>query len=51
VKSFTFSNDPELAPKVRDVVELYINRPDIAIVLSGKRAAMSGTEQQHSSPL
>ena len=34
VESFKFSNDPEFAPKVRDIVGLYINPPDKAIVLS-----------------
>ena len=34
VESFTFSTDPEFAPKVRDIVGLYRNPPDRAIVLS-----------------
>jgi len=34
VESFKFSNDPEFAPKVRDIVGLYMNPPDKAIVLS-----------------
>jgi transposase len=34
VESFNFSNDPEFAPKVRDIVGLYVNPPDKAIVLS-----------------
>ena len=34
VESFKFSNDPEFAPKVRDIVGLYLNPPDRAIVLS-----------------
>jgi transposase len=34
VKSFKFSNDPDFAPKVRDIVGLYMNPPDKAIVLS-----------------
>lgn len=34
VESFKFSTDPELVPKVRDVVGLYSNPPDRAIVLS-----------------
>src|SRR5215469_11872136 len=34
VESFKFSNDPEFAPKVRDIVGLYLNPPDKAIVLS-----------------
>src|SRR6267142_932 len=34
VDSFKFSNDPEFAGKVRDIVGLYINPPDKAIVLS-----------------
>ena len=34
VGSFKFSNDPDFAPKVRDIVGLYMNPPDKAIVLS-----------------
>lgn len=34
IESFKFSNDPEFAPKVRDIVGLYLNPPDKAIVLS-----------------
>ena len=34
VESFKFSNDPDFAPKVRDIVRLYMNPPDKAIVLS-----------------
>jgi transposase len=34
VESFKFSNDPDFAPKVRDIVGLYMNPPDRAIVLS-----------------
>ena len=34
VESFKFSNDPEFAPKVRDIVGLCMNPPDKAIVLS-----------------
>jgi hypothetical protein len=34
VESFKFSNDPDFAPKVRDIVGLYLNPPDKAIVLS-----------------
>ena len=34
VGSFKFSNDPEFAPKVRDIVGLYMNPPDKAIILS-----------------
>jgi len=33
-ETFKFSTDPELEPKVRDVVGLYLNPPDNAIVLS-----------------
>jgi len=33
-ESFKFSNDPDFAPKVRDIVGLYMNPPDKAIVLS-----------------
>ena len=32
VESFKFSNDPQFAPKVRDIVGLYMNPPDKAIV-------------------
>jgi transposase len=34
VESFKFSNDPQFAAKVRDIVGLYMNPPDKAIVLS-----------------
>ena len=34
VESFKFSNDPEFALKVRDIVGLYLNPPDKALVLS-----------------
>jgi len=34
VESFKFSNDPDFTPKVRDIVGLYMNPPDKAIVLS-----------------
>src|SRR6201998_2567811 len=34
VESFKFSDDPEFARKVRDIVGLYLNPPDKAIVLS-----------------
>ena len=34
VESFKFSNDPEFARKVRDIVGLYMSPPDKAIVLS-----------------
>src|SRR4051794_19563586 len=34
VESFKFSSDPQFAPKVRDIVGLYMNPPDKAIVLS-----------------
>jgi transposase len=34
VQSFKFSNDPQFARKVRDIVGLYRNPPDKAIVLS-----------------
>jgi transposase len=33
-ETFKFSTDPELEPKVRDVVGLYLNPPDKAVVLS-----------------
>lgn len=34
VESFKFSSDPEFVPKVRDIVGLYLNPPDRALVLS-----------------
>ena len=34
VDSFKFSNDPQFARKVRDIVGLYLNPPDKAMVLS-----------------
>ena len=34
LESFKFSKDPDFAPKVRDIVGLYVNPPDKAIVLS-----------------
>jgi transposase len=34
VESFKFSTDPDFVPKVRNVVGLYLNPPDKAIVLS-----------------
>jgi transposase len=34
VESFRFSSDPEFVPKVRDIVGLYLNPPDKALVLS-----------------
>jgi transposase len=34
VEVFKFSNDPQFARKVRDIVGLYVNPPDKAIVLS-----------------
>jgi hypothetical protein len=33
-ETFKFSTDPQLEAKVRDVVGLYLNPPDKAIVLS-----------------
>ena len=34
VESFKFSTDPEFVPKVRDIVGLYSDPPDRAIVVS-----------------
>lgn len=34
VESFKFSSDPEFVPKVRDIVGLYLNPPDKALLLS-----------------
>ena len=42
---FKFSNDPHFAPKVRDIVGLYMNPPDKAIVLS---VDASGFSPSHS---
>ncbi len=33
-ESFKLSNDPQLVEKVRDIVGLYLNPPDRALVLS-----------------
>jgi hypothetical protein len=33
LESFKFSNDPDLASKVRDIVGLYLNPPDRPIIL------------------
>jgi hypothetical protein len=33
-ESFKFSTDPQFVAKVRDIVDLYLNPPDKAIVLS-----------------
>ena len=32
IESFTFSTDPEFVAKIRDIVGLYLNPPDKAIV-------------------
>jgi hypothetical protein len=34
IETFKFSTDPELEPKIRDVVGLYLDPPDNAVVLS-----------------
>ena len=34
VETFTFSTDPQLEPKIRDVVGLYLNPPANAVVVS-----------------
>jgi transposase len=34
IETFKFSTDPELEPKIRDVVGLYLNPPDGAVVVS-----------------
>ena len=36
-ETFKFSTDPQLEAKVRDVVGLYLNPPDRAVVLSNRR--------------
>jgi hypothetical protein len=35
LETFKFSTDPELEPKIRDVVGLYLAPPDNAVVVSG----------------
>ena len=42
LESFKFSNDPDFAPKVRDIVGLYMNPPDKAIVLSVDEKSQTG---------
>lgn len=50
VESFKFSNDPEFARKVRDIVGLYMNPPDKAIVLSvDEKSQIQALERTHSS--
>jgi transposase len=48
VESFKFSTDPQFAAKVRDIVGLYMNPPDKAIVLSvdekSQIQALDGTQ-------
>ena len=34
IETFRFATDPPLAPKIRDVVGLYLNPPDSAVVIS-----------------
>jgi hypothetical protein len=52
VESFKFSNDPNFAPKIRDIVGLYLNPPDKAIVLSvdEKSQIRLSTGRNRSSP-
>ena len=48
VESFKFSTDPEFAPKVRDIVGLYLNPPDRAIVLSVDEKSQIQALDRHS---
>jgi len=54
VQTFKFSTDPELEAKIRDVVGLYLNPPDKAIVLCvdelGRAGAHHCSEEQRVSP-
>jgi transposase len=52
VESFKFSNDPQFARKVRDIVGLYMNPPDKALVLSvdEKSQIQARTERSRSFP-
>ena len=43
VQTFKFSTDPELEAKIRDVVGLYLNPPDKAIVLCIDELGRAGT--------
>ncbi len=47
MQTFKFSTDPELEAKVRDVVGLYLNPPDKAVVLcvDEKSRAPRGAEE------
>ena len=53
-ETFKFSTDPELEAKIRDVVGLYLNPPDKAIVLSvdelGRAGAHHCSKEQRVSP-
>jgi transposase len=50
VESFKFSTDPEFAPKVRDIVGLYMNPPDKAIVLSvDEKSQIQALDRTHRS--
>ncbi|WP_396327790.1 IS630 family transposase [Jatrophihabitans lederbergiae] len=53
-ETFKFSTDPELEAKIRDVVGLYLNPPDKAIVLCvdelGRAGAHHCSEEQRVSP-
>jgi hypothetical protein len=41
-ETFKFSTDPQLEAKIRDVVGLYLNPPDKAIVLSIDESGRDG---------
>ena len=53
-ETFKFSTDPQLDAKVRDVVGLYLDPPENAIVLCvdelGRAGARHHSEEQHVSP-
>jgi hypothetical protein len=45
-ETFKFSTDPELEAKVRDVVGLYLNPPDKAVVLSIDESGRAGARHR-----
>jgi transposase len=47
LESFKFSNDPDFAPKVRDIVGLYMKPPDKAIVLRCRREESDSGPRAH----
>ncbi len=50
VENFKFSKDPQIVEKVRDVVGLYMNPPDRAIVLCVDEEASAGAERHPVDP-